>query len=385
MGFGSVSRGTSKLIMLRFLAIAVFVGVISAQKHKDLYPDTASWGGECATGMMQSPIDLPSDMKAENHAPLNYRNYFNGHFNKHIKGSVINNGISVVWNVNPNSHFHLHGGKNWKTKNPSIRRGPFGGKTYTHAYYLWKIDCHWGEPGNPSKGSEHTIDGEMSPLEMQMVHIEDKCIEEDGKVNWNKARKLKHGIAILSILFRIDNSKPQNQEPLSQLDDAVWEMHYPGARGKRSLHESMDVDEVEEKQLEYDHELNIKSLQYAFSQLKESESETQETRIEVRSTPKYPHMKKIKLTLNVGAFIRKAIRNGADKTMSTYWTYKGSLTTPGCEEAVTWVVFDRKLPIAQVQANAFSSLYRNNYRPSRPAAPAHELERLIHDCLGCYP
>merc|ERR1711962_1396328 len=55
MGFGSVSRGTSKLIMLRFLAFAIFVGVISAQKHKDLYPDTASWGGECATGMMQAP------------------------------------------------------------------------------------------------------------------------------------------------------------------------------------------------------------------------------------------------------------------------------------------------------------------------------------------
>merc|ERR1719356_851775 len=139
----------------------------------------------------------------------------------------------------------------------------------------------------------------------------------------------------------------------------------------------MDLDEVEEKLLEHDHELNIKSLQYAFSQLKDSEAETKETRA--------PHMKRIKMTLNVGAFIRKAIRNGADKTMSTYWTYKGSLTTPGCEEAVTWVVFDRKLPIAQVQANAFSSLYRNNYRPSRPAAPEHELERLIHDCLHCYP
>ncbi len=38
---------------------------------------------------------------------------------------------------------------------------------------------------------------------------------------------------------------------------------------------------------------------------------------------------KTKLVLNVGAFIRKATNNGADKTMSTYWTYKGSLTTPG--------------------------------------------------------
>ena len=37
----------------------------------------------------------------------------------------------------------------------------------------------------------------------------------------------------------------------------------------------------------------------------------------------------MKVKLNVGAFIRKATRNGRDKTMSTYWNYKGSLTTPG--------------------------------------------------------
>ena len=48
-----------------------------------------------------------------------------------------------------------------------------------------------------------------SPLEMQMVHIEDRYIDTDGKVMWNKARKVKHGVAILSILFYIDNSKPQ--------------------------------------------------------------------------------------------------------------------------------------------------------------------------------
>ena len=62
--------------------ISWIVGVISADKHVELYEDTASWPGECASGMMQSPIDLPTDMKAEVHAPINYRNYFNGHFNK---------------------------------------------------------------------------------------------------------------------------------------------------------------------------------------------------------------------------------------------------------------------------------------------------------------
>ena len=98
-------------------------------------------------------------------------------------------------------------------------------------------------------------------------------------------------------------------------------MHWPGAAaGKRSITESMDLDEVEEKQMEFDHELNMKSLRNALTQLKTSDN-VKETRA--------PHMKRLKLTLNVGAFIRKAIRNGADKTMSTYWSYKGSLTTPG--------------------------------------------------------
>ena len=48
------------------------------------YPESVQngWDGVCVTGMNQSPIDLDSSMKATVHAPINYRNYFNGHFNK---------------------------------------------------------------------------------------------------------------------------------------------------------------------------------------------------------------------------------------------------------------------------------------------------------------
>jgi len=200
-----------------------------------------------------------------------------------------------------------------------------------------------------------------------------------GEVDWKAAQGAQHGVAILSICFYVDNTKPQNQEPLSQVDDVVWEMHWPGAhaKAKRSIDAQMSLDEIEEEQLEYDHDLNLKSLEYAFNQLKVEEDAKETHRVKRQS------MKRIKLTLNVGAFIRKAIRSGRDKTMSTYWTYKGSLTTPSCKEAVTWVIFQRLLPIAQVQANAFSSLYCNNYRPARPAAPEHEVKYLIHDCLHC--
>merc|ERR1712025_1195924 len=167
-------------------------------------------------------------------------------------------------------------------------------------------------------------------------------------------------------------------------------MNWPGSgRRKRSTDAQMSLDEIEESQLEYDHELNLKSLHYAFDQLKVDENAEESHRVKRDDHTKppmptrKPHNKKMKLTLNVGAFIRKAIRSGRDKTMSTYWSYKGSLTTPSCKEAVTWVIFQRQLPIAQVQANAFASLYSNNYRPARPAAPEHELKYLIHNCLHC--
>merc|ERR1719430_1998878 len=146
----------------------------------------------------------------------------------------------------------------------------------------------------------------MSPLEMQMVHVEDRYIGKMGEVDWKAAQGAQHGVAILSILFYVDNTKPQNQEPLSEVDDMVWEMNWPGSgRRKRSTDAQMSLDEIEEAQLEYDHELNLKSLQYAFDQLKVDENTNESHRVKRNG----PHMKRMKLTLNVGAFIRKAIRN----------------------------------------------------------------------------
>ena len=40
---------------------------------------------------------------------------------------------------------------------------------------------------------------------MQMVHIEDDFVEADGSLNLEGAKGAKHGFAILSILFKVDN------------------------------------------------------------------------------------------------------------------------------------------------------------------------------------
>ena len=48
-----------------------------------------------------------------------------------------------------------------------------------------------------------------APLEMQMVHVEDRYIGKMGEVNWKAAQGAQHGVAILSICFYVDNTKPQ--------------------------------------------------------------------------------------------------------------------------------------------------------------------------------
>ena len=42
---------------------------------------------------------------------------------------------------------------------------------------------------------------------------------------------------------------------------------------------------------------------------------------------------------SVSGFIGKA-------DLSNFWTYKGSLTTPGCFEGVTWVVFEDRYHVS---------------------------------------
>ncbi|XP_040038461.1 carbonic anhydrase 4a [Gasterosteus aculeatus] len=62
-----------------------------------------------------------------------------------------------------------------------------------------------------------------------------------------------------------------------------------------------------------------------------------------------------------------------EKNLTTYYRYKGSLTTPGCTEAVIWTLFENPIPLSVEQLRAFSELKFQNgkqmvgtFRPVQP-------------------
>ena len=58
---------------------------------------------------------------------------------------------------------------------------------------------------------------------MQMIHYENEMIgKKSGKINFNKAHKKAHGMAILSILFHVDEDKPQVNQQLTVCNISIF-------------------------------------------------------------------------------------------------------------------------------------------------------------------
>ncbi|XP_034744986.1 carbonic anhydrase 4-like isoform X2 [Etheostoma cragini] len=62
-----------------------------------------------------------------------------------------------------------------------------------------------------------------------------------------------------------------------------------------------------------------------------------------------------------------------EKNLTNFYRYKGSLTTPGCTEAVIWTVFENTIPLSMDQLRVFSELQFHNGKPMvgnfRPVQP----------------
>ncbi|XP_023273968.1 carbonic anhydrase 4 [Seriola lalandi dorsalis] len=63
----------------------------------------------------------------------------------------------------------------------------------------------------------------------------------------------------------------------------------------------------------------------------------------------------------------------SEQNLTSFYRYKGSLTTPGCTEAVIWTLFENPIPLSMEQLKAFSDLKFHDGKPMvgtfRPVQP----------------
>jgi len=53
------------------------------------------------------------------------------------------------------------------------------------------------------------------------------------------------------------------------------------------------------------------------------------------------------------------------ESTDTFYRYAGSLTTPSCNQVVTWTVFDTPTTLSEYQLSRFRQLMSDNFRPTQ--------------------
>jgi len=169
------------------------------------------WGTEfeACNGMKQSPIDIKSEGATPTPppAPLDFGNYdkiraehwvasnSEEHYgtqdskgNRLEAGTLKNNGHTAQLDV-------------ISTLPGDV--GILSGGHLTADYQILQLHFHWGS--DDSKGSEHTLDGKMYPLELHIVH------KKVGEPNF---LEVEGGLAVTGFFFEVDANDNPAIEPL---------------------------------------------------------------------------------------------------------------------------------------------------------------------------
>jgi len=226
-------------------------------------------------GERQSPINIDTS-KVYNE----YRKYdleFSA-YSKALSGKCANVGSSIKFT--PDSDADL----------PGIYNASLAGDKFK----LLQFHFHWGSSND--RGSEHTIDGQRFALEMHLVHVNKKYLDDVAK-----ALTKPDGLAVVGIMFVVGGSE---FAPLKPIIDAADKIHADSS-------------------------------------------------------------KEVKTTVELKKFL--------SKVGPGYYSYDGSLTTPTCNQVVSWIVMEKAIGISQEQIDAFRGLSYvdgspmvDNFRPPQP-------------------
>lgn len=87
-----------------------------------------------------------------------------------------------------------------------------------------------------------------------------------------------------------------------------------------------------------------------FYQIRETESPELATIVKnLETVAEFDHNISLNFTFSLASLL-------GDLDMEKFYTYKGSLTTPPCSEAVTWILFPNSLPVSISQMGKFRNL-----------------------------
>jgi len=183
-----------------------------------------------------------------------------------------------------------------------------------YQYKLLQVHLHWGMDEN--EGSEHTMDGNAAPLEIHFVH----------KNTGLPGADYKDQLLVIGILYE----KVENAD--TETNWIKW----------ISLHAK-----------------NIARRELIDANGKDSKGNPTENGKLITTDNKTKHW-------NLWQTLKEALKDG-------HYAYKGSLTTPGCNEQVTWIVAKNKIKVHGPDLENFrklihprtGTLVRRNWRPTQ--------------------
>ena len=172
-----------------------------------------------------------------------------------------------------------------------------GGPFGSVKYFFLEFHLHWGSA--ESNGAEHTIDSNRYPAELHLVHVKEDYVAIDGSVDFDDALEAEDGFAYLAIFIK------RNANTTTLTHDTSW--------------------------------FNVIA-----EAAKSNGNETSSTFFHLGQI-----IQRINPTMLIGDF--------------NYWYYNGSLTFPGCNEGVRWIVAERPLEITSEQVRLSHSTFIDDF------------------------
>ena len=210
-----------------------------------------------------------------------------------VAGKLINNGHTIKFETNDGNpivsdHSYMTGGPLNDTK-----------------YHFWQFHLHWGFWN--CNGSEHTVDNSRFPAELHLVHVREDFLQANGSID-PVAFSTPGGLSVLGIFLDTvsDHSAATSwfhvslKNNYSRVCLIILVYLQPIADAAQEIVDCKDSSKI------------IDSIDFNLNQISQ------------RINPTF-------------------------KGHFNYWYYDGSLTTPDCNEIVSWIIAEKPLTITNAQ------------------------------------